>query len=203
MTERRGKTSDVNEQSAAYWRRDNASGAGTSDGGREESRPWWQKLRIEAVRERVAASTLPELRGLAEEMKAVVEAIQIQIETFGPELLNLRQVMKQLSPGANYDDDKAIGEIAALCNVSREAADELLDDLQWYKSVRNALGYIKEKRGVVTGEIARRRGTDAEQALFDVKGKIKRAAEHLRDGNDAEARRLVDEIEQRLEGIGP
>lgn len=168
-----------------------------------DDRPWWHTDHVNVVRTRVKEMSIPELRGLAEEMKGAIATLQEQMETKGPDVSHVRDLSRKLGP---IDDARLAQALGEKYDITTEEGHELIEEFEWWKSVRGALGFIKQKHSVVVAEITRRRAQDAEQAIFDIKGKVKRACDYMErdEGNDIEdAFRLLIEVKERLADVGP
>lgn len=168
-----------------------------------DERPWWHTQHVHQVRNRIADLSIPELRGLVEEMKGALANLQQQMETSGPEVAPIRELSRQLGP---VKTDVLAEALAKKYDIDVQQGHELVDAFEWWKSVRGALGFIRQKHSIVVAEITRRRAQDAEQAVFDIKGKIKRACDLMdRDeGDDIEdAFKLLVEVRTRLDDVGP
>jgi hypothetical protein len=169
----------------------------------QQERPWWHTEHVYQVRNRVVGLPVPELRGLAEEMKGAIATLQQQMETAGPEIAPVRELSRQLGP---VKPDVLAAALGKKYDISVEEGRELVDAFDWWKSVRGALGFIRQKHSLVVAEITRRRSEDAEQAVFDIKGKIEKACMLMdRDeGDDIEdAYKLLLQIRERLSAVGP
>lgn len=153
-----------------------------------------------------------ELRGLNEEIQGAVAALQAQIETESYELQVVREVARELGPAIAFDLDRFAEALSGRYSISLDDASQLVDDFDWWQRARKALGFMKQKQGIVNGEIARRRAYDAEQAVFDIKGKIAKAAHCLlavkacESESDQrlfeEGRALLVEVDRYLSKIG-
>lgn len=171
-----------------------------------DDRPWWHTEHVNAVRDRVKEMSIPELRGLAEEMKGAVATLQSQMETAAPDISHIREMAKKLGPAVAFDAGRLATAISEKYDISTAESHELIEEYDWWKSVRGALGFIKQKHSNVVAEITRRRSKDAEQAVFDIKGKIKRACDYMdRDEDDdiEDAYKLLLEVRERLAEVGP
>lgn len=150
----------------------------------------------------------PELRGIHEEIQGAVIALQAQIEAESYELQVVRDLARELGPAVAFDADRFAEAIAGRYSIGLEDAHQMVDDFDWWQRARKALGFMKQKQGIINGEIARRRAHDAEQVVFVIKGKINKAATLLagvktRSSAVVEARKLVTDANTELEKVGP
>jgi hypothetical protein len=158
---------------------------------------------------------IPDIRALAEEMKGAIATLQSQMETSSPDVAHVRDLARKLGPAAAFDATVLAKELATIYQITIEEGHELVEEYDWWKSVKGALGFIRQKHSVVTAEVTRRRSQDAEQAVFDVKGKIKRVEQLLDQdvtiiaavrSNREDIKRamsLLHEINDRLATVGP
>lgn len=173
-----------------------------------EERPWWHAERTHTFGGKVKNLETPELRGLNEEIQGAVVALQSQIEAESYELQVVRDLARELGPAVAFDADRFAEAIAGRYSIELEDANQMVDSFDWWQRARKALGFMKQKQGIVNGEIARRRAHDAEQVVFVIKGKISKAAMLLagvktRSAAVAEARKLVGEANSELDKVGP
>jgi len=179
-----------------------------------KSRPWWHTEHVEVVRERAADFPMSELRGLAEDMKGTLSALQTKLSLKASEVSHVRDMAKEMGPAVAFDATRLAKAVSERYGITVDEAEELVDDLDWWKSAQIALGYIKQKHSTIVAEITRRRVGDAEQAVFDIKGKVRRAFQLLRDSVDVKdlieddctdierAVSLLKEVDDRLTNVG-
>jgi hypothetical protein len=173
-----------------------------------DERPWWHTEKVLPFGRKVRELPTPELRAIHEEIKGSVSSLQTQIETESPELQVVRDIARELGPSVAFDMTKFAEALAKRCEISVDDAEELVEDFDWWKRAKKALGHTKQKQGIVQGEIARRRAADAEQVVFDIKGKVMRAATLLEGVKTKstmvlEARKLIVEARDHLQKVGP
>jgi len=134
--------------------------------------------------------------------------LQGEIEAESYELQVVRDLARKLGPAIAFDADRFAAAIVKEYEIALDEAHEMVDTFDWWQRARKALGFMKQKQSIVSAEVARRRAGDAEQAVFAIKGKVKKASlllTRIRSKNSAlaEARKLIDEVESHLDKVGP